>query len=461
LEKLRLPLLLVVGSWLLAAYAPGIGTGFIKDDFGWIQHGSVRSLSQAVSLFSQNTGFYRPVAAATFALDWALFGLAPLGYGWTNALLLLLAGLAIARLARTLGLSPTAGITAAGLWVLNPHGINMALLWMSGRTSLLLTLFAVLAATALARHRHWQTAVFVLLALLSKEEAVALPIILLAWAFLLPEAEGTGRDRLAPRSAAALALFVPLAAYLVLRWHSGAFTPSSAPPFYRFSADPSLLAFNVVSYLDRAATFSVIVSLVIMLAVGRTARLHQDHYRLIAIGAAWLAGGYALTVWLPVRSSLYACFPSVGVVLIAAMWVSLVVERARRIAVAPTVAVLVVVATIAVPIYWSRNDRWLAPARVSAAVLPQLQAIVASQPREGEVVIRDQNDPRESISAAFGTLLPEAVTLATGRQDVHVWLVPPPADWQLAGWRPPNEGAPTVRLVLHGLTLQPDATPGR
>jgi hypothetical protein len=44
---------------------------------------------------------------------------------------------------------------------------------------------------------------------------------------------------------------------------------------------------------------------------------------------------------------------------------------------------------------------------------------------------------------------------------VHVWLVPPPADWQLAGWRPPDEGAPTVRLVLHGLNLQPDAARGR
>ncbi len=452
---------MLVGIWLLAAYAPGIGTGFIKDDFGWIQQGGVHSLSQSVSLFSQNTGFYRPVVAVTFALDRALFGLAPLGYGWTNALLLLLAAIAIARLARALGLPATAGVIAAGLWALNPHGINMALLWMSGRTSLLLTLFSVLAATAVVRHRRWQTAVFVLLALLSKEEAVALPVILLAWVFLLPEVEGARRNRLRWLSASALALFVPLVAYLVLRSHSGAFTPSSAPPFYRFSTDPSLLIFNVFSYLDRAATFSVAVALVVTLALRRMARLQQEHCRLLAMGAAWLAGGYALTVWLPIRSSLYACFPSVGVALAAAMWVSLVVDASKRIAVAPTAAVLVVVTMIAVPIYWSRNERWLAPARVSAAVLPQLRTILSSQPRESALVIRDREDPRQSIAAAFGTLLPDAVALATGRRDVHVWLLPPPADWQLAGWRPPVEGEPTLRLVLRGLSLQPEAAPGK
>ena len=192
MEKLRLPLGLLIAAWLLAAYAPGIGTGFIKDDFGWIQQSSVSSLSEAVSLFSQNTGFYRPVVAMSFALDRAVFGLAPLGYGWTNGLLVLLVGIAIARLGRALGLTPTAGTVAAGLWMLNPHGINMALLWTSGRTALLLTLFAVLAATALVRHRYLQLAACVLLAMLSKEEAVVLPVILLAWSALLAKGDEAG-----------------------------------------------------------------------------------------------------------------------------------------------------------------------------------------------------------------------------------------------------------------------------
>jgi hypothetical protein len=457
LEKLRLPLLVLLAGWFVTAYAPGIGTGFIKDDFAWLQQSRVESVSDAVAVFSHNTGFYRPLVTLSFAADRALFGLAPLGYGWTNALLVLLVGIAIARLARALGLSPVAGIIAAGLWVMNPHGINSALLWTSGRTSLLLTWFAVLAATTLVRRRLWQTAGFVLLALLSKEEAVALPVILLAWTFLLDRRAGTALSRVRPLAWTALALFAPLLAYLVLRSHSGAFTPSSAPPFYHASTDPGVLAFNVFSYLDRSATFSLAVALAVMLAVRRRPHLDRDSYRLIAMCAIWFAGGYALTVWLPSRSSLYVCLPSVGVVLIAAMWLSRLVERARRVALVPTVAVLFAVTIVAMPIWWSRNERLLVPARVSAAVLPQLTRVVASQPAGTTIVIKDGENPLENIAIAFGAMLPEAVALTTGRWDVRLWLVPPPLGWQSAGWQPPSPGTPTVHLTLHGLVLRPTA----
>ena len=58
------------------------------------------------------------------------------------------------------------------------------------------------------------------------------------------------------------------------------------------------------------------------------------------------------------------------------------------------------------------------------------------------------------MAAAFGTLLPEAVVLVTGRRDVSVWLDPPPGDWQLAGWRPPEAGDRTVPFVLRGRVLE-------
>lgn len=411
---------------MIAAYAPGVGLGFVKDDFSWIQQSTVASASQLPSLFTQNNGFYRPLVALSFALDRALFNLAPMGYGLTNALLLVLAALAIARLARALALPPAAAALAACLWCLNPDGINMALLWTSGRTSLLLTLFAVLAATAVVRGSVVTGSLLALCAMLSKEEAVVLPFVFLAWAFI------------SKASKKALVLpFVALAVYLALRWNSGAFTPSSAPPFYRFTGDARMLAANLLSYVNRAAAFSVVAALGVTLIVRQAPPLGAAERRLAAMGAVWLAAGYALTIWLPVRSSLYACFPSVGVVLIAAMWISAVVSRAKHVPVAAVTAALLVIAAVAVPVYWARNDRWVAPGRVSAAVLAQLKDIVAAQPAGTTVVIRDRQHPRESMAAAFGTLLPEAVVLVTGRRDVSVWLDPPPGDWQLAGWRPP------------------------
>ena len=39
---------------------------------------------------------------------------------------------------------------------------------------------------------------------------------------------------------------------------------------------------------------------------------------MVTIGAVWALAGFAVTMFLPVRSSLYACFPSVGVALAGA-----------------------------------------------------------------------------------------------------------------------------------------------
>ena len=69
-------------------------------------------------------------------------------------------------------------IVAAAVWAFNFHGINMGVLWLSGRTSLLVTCFALAAAiAAAARHRGWLF-VATLLALLCKEEAMLLPAVL-------------------------------------------------------------------------------------------------------------------------------------------------------------------------------------------------------------------------------------------------------------------------------------------
>lgn len=159
---------------LLAIYGPGIGRGFIKDDFVWIAQNRTEGPADLLVPFLQAPDFYRPVVALSFAADWRLFGVEPLGYGLTNLALLLAAAVALGRLAVALGLPRGGAFAAAAVWSLNFHGINMALLWISGRTSLLATLFALLAAGAFVRQRP-QAAGWALLAMLSKEEAVLLP----------------------------------------------------------------------------------------------------------------------------------------------------------------------------------------------------------------------------------------------------------------------------------------------
>ena len=59
--------------------------------------------------------------------------------GVTNVALALVGAALVYGLARAFSLPWGAAAFAGSLWLLNFHGINMAVLWISGRTALLLT----------------------------------------------------------------------------------------------------------------------------------------------------------------------------------------------------------------------------------------------------------------------------------------------------------------------------------
>ena len=85
------------------------------------------------------------------------------------------------------------------------------------------------------------------------------------------------------------------------------------------------------------------------------------------MGAAWLIGGFAVTIWLPVRSSLYAVFPSVGLALAVGTLLTATARnaeprRAWRVAIAG-----VILPFLLLPIYWQRNVRWTELRNLSAA----------------------------------------------------------------------------------------------
>jgi hypothetical protein len=137
--------------------------------------------------------------------------------------------------------------------------------------------------------------------------------------------------------------------------------------------------------------------------------------RLVAAGVAWFIAGYALTVWIPVRSSLYAVFPSVGTALLCAGTVDAFrsASATRRSADAWLAAALASVLAL-VPVYQKRNDRWVEPARLSARAI---EAMAASPPpgARGTVILEDENARFASFSDAFGDFAGEAVHEATHR----------------------------------------------
>lgn len=427
--------------------------GFMLDDYGWILHSRVRSFGDVLSLFTESTGFYRPAVGASFALDEWLFGFRPLPYALTNVALALACAGAIGWLARGLGLTRGAAVTVAAVWLLNFHGIRTAVLWTSGRTALLLVVAATAAAGFVVRGRMSAALACLAVALLSKEEAVLVPLVLLTWLPILSRAGMRSRISIPAWVLASAAL---LAGYALARSISGAMTPTTAPPWYQFVFTWGVVRRNATVYLDEIATFPIAVSLVAIAILGRPRPFDRARATTIAaLGSVWMLGAFGLTIWLRTRSDLYACLPAVGTSLVAGevcaqAWASATPNRQRR-----ALAATLIAAVALSPVYYLRTRHRSAHVTFAARILPELAAATRSVEPDGLVVIDDDLDARRTdepnLEDAFGALLADAYTLETGRQ-VRFAIRPP------TGLAPPVDPLPpetALHLRLRDGRLEP------
>ena len=445
-------------SWLLVflgVYLAAAGHGFIKDDVVWIQNSQIHAWHDLLRVLHADNGFYRPIVSLTFAADAWIFGTRPRGYGLTNVVLALLCCGSIIALTRGLRLHAGAAILAGALWALNVHGVGGSMLWISGRTALLLTLLATASANALVRQRMTLSAVLLLAALFAKEEAVLLPVILVGWLYARRSTTPVTLLRLAAWTTVFVAA---VALYLVARASTHAMTPFAAPASYRLTFDPGTVFSNAWHYADWSATVSAAVTIIAVLVLGRPRSIDRDARRVLACGALWILVGFGITVFVPSRSDLYVCFPSVGACLIAATlcqhaWMQ--ASAARR----PRALMAAVVLPLALsPAYCARAGRMVAIADLSADTLRALPALTAGLPAGATVVIEDDRGQRANLEAAFGTLLNEAYRVTAGRQ-LSLWIDPAVHNADLAGLHAPCDTCVDLRLrVAHG-TLE--VIPGR
>jgi hypothetical protein len=441
-RRVAVAAVVLTAAWL-AAYGPTIAGGFIKDDFGWIYHSRLTGWSSLYSIFANADVFYRPIVQLSFGLTELLFGTNPVPYALTNLGLGIACAAAIYRLARVVGLESWAALVATAVWAFNFHGINMAIAWMSGRTSLLGTLFSVLAAIALLGSRSTMAGLFAFAAFLSKEEVVALPVILTVWLVI-------NRNSLR----AAIAPWIALGMYFVLRGFSGAVGISDAPPYYQFTFDPSHVATNIIEYADRSMTLGALLLIATLLVLRRLPAPTTAEWRNVWMGAVWLVLGFAATIWLPVRSSLYAVFPSVGFALAVGTLMAATVRHAEpRHAWRAAIAGLVL-PFLLLPIYWQRNVRWTELRSLSTATIRAIQA--DALPRETLVVLEDDLSHRANFRHVFGPLLREAAALHFGNR-LTLWIEPPPPEVDHSSKPQDSAHVVTFRLIGGLVELKPTA----
>jgi hypothetical protein len=395
------------------AYLPDVGHGFIIDDFAWIDHGRLdgeRTLAQV--LFDQ-VGFYRPVVALSFGINHAMFATWSKGYGLTNFLLALGCAAGVWALARAAALPRGPALVAAALWAFNFHGINMAVLWLSGRTSLLLTMFALGAGIAAVKRRPVWIFICSLLALGSKEEAVVLPLICGVWAAdSLTAGAWTERGRrLAIGIRRAWPTIPALGTYLIARQGTGAYTAATAPPYYQFTFSPAAVAENAIQYADRSMTIFAAAIVLWAMALGVRPSFHGGDRDVLIKGLAWFVAGFCITLWLPVRSSLYAVFPSVGIALIAAAILGAMNDQASPVRLRRASIGALVLPFVLLPIYWSRNVRWVEPADLTTQTVRAIDAEASAIPERTVIELDDDRSRRANFNAAFGSLTDEASRL--------------------------------------------------
>ena len=187
-----------IGLVVLVAYANSLGNGFVFDDSAYLASSMVRDFAVG-EIFAVNwlgLEIYRPLALLSLSCDFLLFETNPLGFHLTSLFLHLLNSLLFYALARDVLRQDRAALWAALVYASHPIQTEVVG-WISSRGDLLASLFFLGAYLAHQRDFHsagwrWRLSAWVLFgaAVLAKETAVILPVVLVLHAHYLGRPAG-------------------------------------------------------------------------------------------------------------------------------------------------------------------------------------------------------------------------------------------------------------------------------
>lgn len=238
-----------------ALYMLSVKNGFAYDDNVVIRTDPrIHGLDQVRDIFTQpywrdaELGLYRPVVTLSYAIDWALSGG---GAAWFHLVNVIWNAIAAALVVLFLAAFVPVAIAVLGGLLFAAHPVHVeAVANVVGRAELMAGVFclAVLvlwvrsdATSALQPRRVIAVTVLYALALLSKESAIMLPVmIVLADAARGVLAPATVRAWLARHARVLLAFAVTAATYMIVRTLVlGGLAPSRLDPALEFAAGPA------------------------------------------------------------------------------------------------------------------------------------------------------------------------------------------------------------------------------
>jgi len=334
-ERAESPIILGVLAAFCAAYFPFLGGGVLTDDFAHLmRQRGWPSFTEVVST-PDPFGFYRPAVQASFWVNAHLFGFEPVAFRAINLFLHLTCIACVYRLACKLSLSSRASLLATLAFALTPKANSIAVLWISGRTDLMMALFCLMALLAWLRWRASRKTKWVLasvfcyvLAVLSKESAFLLPVLLP----LLPTDEARAGQADIPVIVAMILCGVIV---FVLRAHFGAMMPLTSNAHYALIQPLARWTRNLENYSGRVVPSALGVLLLVALPgwlLNRDLSQWDTEVfrRYLLFGVAWFVIFILPVLPIVARSELYLYFPGIGLALFVARIVDMTVSDRRR-----------------------------------------------------------------------------------------------------------------------------------
>jgi hypothetical protein len=301
--------LLVLGVAALF-WACGLALGFFLDDLHNLERAlaapwSLRGLADGFTVFDPATvevwcldrdpvRFLRPLFVLSLKADHAIWGFTAFGYHLTNLLLHAVNAVMVRRLLLRLRMEPVQALLAACLFAAFPHH-TVAVLWISGRTEVLMATFVLgallLHARALDREQvlvsRLGTLACTAAAFLTKEGAVTLPLflVLIEWMRRAPECPLGAWLRGATARLWPVALLT--AGYLILRLGVMGMGEPPPWPYYHGPTRPDFAVFAGIKLVYYY--FAWLVSVPIM-PVAPVAALYRTPWALALVVAVAIAG---------------------------------------------------------------------------------------------------------------------------------------------------------------------------
>jgi len=201
-NPLDLWIILSVLLLTIVTFSPTLTNGFVNwdDDVNLVNHPFLETFdwNSILGIFSSTViGNYNPLPIFTFAIERYFFGLDPFVFHFNNLLLHLISVILVFHLAKRVGCTSISSGIAAGIFAIHPMHVE-SVAWVTQRKDVLFGLFFLAACLSYLKYvgngRRGNSVflvyLFFTLSCLSKIQAVAFPLALLGFDFLLEKRWG-------------------------------------------------------------------------------------------------------------------------------------------------------------------------------------------------------------------------------------------------------------------------------